>query len=135
MFKDCSSLIGLTLGDGWNTMDLMDLHEMFSGCSSLQSVTFGSYWQTDYVNSGVKKAVFDESTLDYDNISASQMFKDFTDLEQVVNAPADLFEHGRFRELLDNLIRPRENLIRYGQPMERYVPLPVAEEIKRKGWR
>ena len=42
-------------------------------------------WQTDYVNSGVKKAVFDESTQDYDNISAYHMFEDFTDLEQVVN--------------------------------------------------
>ena len=25
-------------------------------------------------------------------------------------------------------------MIRYGQPMEQYVPSPVAEEIKRKGW-
>lgn len=53
------------------------------------------------------------------------------DLEQVVNAPADLFEHGRFRELLDNLIRPRENLIRYGSPMAVMAANP-AEELDRQ---
>lgn len=41
-------------------------------------------WQTDYVNSGVKKAVFDESTLGC-SLNARDMFKNFADLEQVVN--------------------------------------------------
>lgn len=37
-----------------------------------------------------------------------------------------------YRHFSSTMVR---EMIRYGQPMERYVPLPVAEEIKRKGWR
>ena len=36
-----------------------------------------------------------------------------------------------YRHFSSTMVR---EMIRYGQPMERYVPVPVAEEIKRKGW-
>ena len=36
-----------------------------------------------------------------------------------------------YRHFSSTMVR---EMIRYGQPMERYVPAPVAEEIKRKGW-
>ena len=49
------------------------------------------------------------------------------DLEQVANAPSDLFAHNQTKTLLDNLIRPRENLIRYGDPMAVMTDNPVAE--------
>lgn len=49
------------------------------------------------------------------------------DLEQVVKAPSDLFHHEQAKDLLDNLIRPRENLIRYGEPMAVMADNPAAE--------
>lgn len=49
------------------------------------------------------------------------------DLEQVVKAPFDLFDRNRARALLENLIRPRENLIRYGEPMAVMSSDPAAE--------
>lgn len=36
-----------------------------------------------------------------------------------------------YRHFSSTMVR---EMIRYGQPMERYVPSPVAEDIKRKGW-
>ncbi len=49
------------------------------------------------------------------------------DLEQVANAPSDLFVHNQTKTLLDNLVRPREHLIRYGDPMAVMTDDPVAE--------
>ena len=51
------------------------------------------------------------------------------DLEQVINAQDNLFEHEHFQELLANLIRPRENLIRYGEAMAVMAADP-ANELK-----
>ena len=49
------------------------------------------------------------------------------DLDQLVNAQSDLFSYKDVDELFKNLIRPRENLIRYGQPMAVMTDNPAAE--------
>ena len=49
------------------------------------------------------------------------------DLEQVVNAPSSLFDYQQAKTLLENLIRPRENLIRYGAPIAVMTENPAVE--------
>ncbi len=49
------------------------------------------------------------------------------DLEQVVNAPSSLFDYQQAETLLENLIRPRENLIRYGAPIAVMTEDPEVE--------
>ena len=49
------------------------------------------------------------------------------DLEQVVNAPSNLFDYQQAKALLENLIRPRENLIRYGAPIAVMTENPAIE--------
>ena len=49
------------------------------------------------------------------------------DLEQVVHAPSSLFDYQQAKTLLENLIRPRENLIRYGAPIAVMSENPAVE--------
>lgn len=49
------------------------------------------------------------------------------DLDEVVNASGDLFAYKDVGALVGNLVRPRENLLRYGAPMSVMTDNPAAE--------
>ena len=61
MFYNCNELRNLDLS-GFNTANVMDLSEMFRGCSALRTIYVGDGWRLSDMAQAVSRNVFNDCT-------------------------------------------------------------------------